>query len=117
VATYRDSIHDPYNDAGGDAAFRIQFYSRLFSTVEAAVRGGLTPEEVVGIVAIYAVEAGPCPDSVSSSLLDAVSEYLAEAKEAGVSTPEAVGFILTSVQDAACRVSLSLRFEPRPSAG
>ena len=121
MATYRDSIHDPYNDAGGDAVFRIRFLSRLFPTIEAAVRGGLTPEEVVGIVAICAVDAAVVefeaasirPDSIPA-VLDCVVEYLDDARADGVSTAEAIGFILSAAQDAAASTSLSLRFEPRP---
>jgi hypothetical protein len=111
MATYRDSIYDGYNEAGSDASFRLQYGSGLQSAVEAAVRGGLTAEEVVGLVAIYAVEADyrPRPDSLAT-VLDVVADYMVDSKEAGVSLPEALGFILSATQDAACRASLSLRF-------
>jgi len=116
MAAYRDSIYDPLNDAGCSAATLLRF-GALRSAVQAAVRGGQTPEVLLGHAAGIAVSWSSDGDTygewVNEPLESAAVDFLAAEVEDGVPVVEAVGFLLGCVVDCACTVSLDLRFEPR----
>jgi|ETNvirenome_6_85_1030632.scaffolds.fasta_scaffold90858_3 hypothetical protein len=107
---YRDSIHDPYNDVGSDAHLRAAFV--LEPVVDAAIRGGLPPEALIGqVAAILAPRVDQWEPAVLTSLKESVSEFFDTEVACGVSVVEATGFILGAVMDCALRTSLELRFE------
>jgi hypothetical protein len=114
MAAYRDSIYDPLNGAGSSAVITL-CYGSFAVAVGAAVRGGLTPEALLGRVAGIAAAWGsgvdaPCdvPDVRSAAV-----RFLDGEVEDGVPAVEAVGFLLSSTMDCACKASLDLRFAPR----
>ena len=120
MATYRDSIYDPLNEAGGSAVIAL-CYGSFSVAVGAAVRGGLTPEALLGRVA--GIAAAWVEDQVYGGVSDAPCDvpavrsaavrFLDGEVEDGVPAVEAVGFLLSSTMDCACKASLDLRFAPR----
>ncbi len=114
MSVYKDSIYDGLNDAGNQAWSSLALTSGLRFAVDATVRGGLTPHEILGqaaekITAIANRIQPPPPRD--QSWFSITSHWVLDQLDQDIPVPEVVGMALSVILEEATQTSLHLRFE------